>query len=315
MKKVVELENRWKAYKYKTAIFYTFIVVLVAFIALLAFFIKVQIYDKDSTHKPIAKTTIALQKIAPPVESTPKADSTLATTQTQNKINFTCRQVTTDKLTVRQNASFQSKALGYYLLDSIFCVSESENGLVKTSNGWVSASDRFSKIVDVNMFVDTGFYKYQNIATAKHTPKTNIEEVKVFDKPINTMANTPTIDNTTQTKPKSKPVITSQSISKEKIIEFKKADFRRNKDYDTALDVARYYFEAKDYVNSIEWASKASNAESRGKQKSESWIIYAKSLYLSGKQEQAITVLDRYISSTNSQDAIEALNKMKQGVI
>lgn len=315
MKKVVELENRWKAYKYKTAIFYTFIVVLVAFIALLAFFIKVQIYDKDSTHKPIAKTTIALQKIAPPVESTPKADSTLATTQTQNKINFTCRQVTTDKLTVRQNASFQSKALGYYLLDSIFCVSESENGLVKTSNGWVSASDRFSKIVDVNMFVDTGFYKYQNIATAKHKPKTNIEEVKVFDKPINTMANTPTIDNTTQTKPKSKPVITSQSISKEKIIEFKKADFRRNKDYDTALDVARYYFEAKDYVNSIEWASKASNAESRGKQKSESWIIYAKSLYLSGKQEQAITVLDRYISSTNSQDAIEALNKMKQGVI
>lgn len=315
MKKVVELENRWKAYKYKTAIFYTFIVVLVAFIALLAFFIKVQIYDKDSTHKPIAKTTIALQKIAPPVESTPKADSTLATTQTQNKINFTCRQVTTDKLTVRQNASFQSKALGYYPLDSIFCVSESENGLVKTSNGWVSASDRFSKIVDVNMFVDTGFYKYQNIATAKHKPKTNIEEVKVFDKPINTMANTPTIDNTTQTKPKSKPVITSQSISKEKIIEFKKADFRRNKDYDTALDVARYYFEAKDYVNSIEWASKASNAESRGKQKSESWIIYAKSLYLSGKQEQAITVLDRYISSTNSQDAIEALNKMKQGVI
>lgn len=315
MKKVVELENRWKAYKYKTAIFYTFVVVLVAFIALLAFFIKVQIYDKNSTHKPIAKTTIAPQKIAPPVESTPKADSTLATTQTQDKINFTCRQVTTDKLTVRQNASFQSKALGYYPLDSIFCVSESENGLVKTSNGWVSASDRFSKIVDVNMFVDTGFYKYQNIATPKHKPKTNIEEVKVFDKPINTMANTPTIDNTTQTKPKSKPVITSQSISKEKIIEFKKADFRRNKDYDTALDVARYYFEAKDYVNSIEWASKASNAESRGKQKSESWIIYAKSLYLSGKQEQAITVLDRYISSTNSQDAIEALNKMKQGVI
>lgn len=315
MKKVAELENRWKAYKYKTAIFYTFVVVLVAFIALLAFFIKVQIYDKNSIHKPIAKTTIAPQKIAPPVESTPKADSTLATTQTQDKINFTCRQVTTDKLTVRQNASFKSKALGYYPLDSIFCISESENGLVKTSNGWVSASDRFSKIVDVNMFVDTGFYKYQNIATTKHKPKTNIEEVKVFDKPINTMANTPIIDNTTQTKPKSKPVITSQSISKEKIIEFKKADFRRNKDYDTALDVARYYFEAKDYVNSIEWASKASNAESRGKQKSESWIIYAKSLYLSGKQEQAITVLDRYISSTNSQDAIEALNKMKQGVI
>lgn len=316
MKKVVDLENRWKAYKYKTAIFYTFIVVLVAFIALLIFFIKVQVYDKSKAN------AIALQQQkvkSAPVESTPKAESASSADSTQstkmhNKINFICRQVTTDKLTVRRSASFQSKALGYYPLDAIFCVSESENGLVKTPNGWVSQSDKFSQVVDTNMFVDTGFYAYKNIAPqrASQSPKTNIEEVKVFDTPMNNVASS---TSKAEQKPKPKPVIVSQNITKEQAIEIKKADFRRSKDYNTAIEVARFYFNNKDYDNSIRWALNASNVDSRGKQKSESWIIYAKSLYLSGKQEQAITVLNRYISSTNSQDAIDVLNNMKKGII
>lgn len=318
MKKVVDLENRWKAYKYKTAIFYTFIVVLVAFIALLVFFIKVQVYDKSRAN------TIALQQQkvkSAPAESTPKAESapsadSTQSTQMHNKINFICRQVITDKLTVRRSASFQSKALGYYPLDAIFCVSESENGLAKTPNGWVSQSDKFSQVVDTNMFVDMGFYAYKSIAQpiqrASQNPKTSIEEVKVFDTPINNVASS---TSKAEQKPKPKPVIVSQNITKEQVIEIKKADFRRSKDYNTAIEVARFYFNEKDYDNSIRWALNASNVDSKGKQKSESWIIYAKSLYLSGKQEQAITVLNRYISSTNSQDAIDVLNNMKKGII
>lgn len=314
MKKVVDLENRWKAYKYKTAIFYTFIVVLVAFIALLVFFIKVQVYDKGKAN------AIALQQQkvkSAPAESTPKVESapvSTQSTQTHNKINFICRQVITDKLTVRRSASFQSKALGYYPLDAIFCVSESENGLAKTPNGWVSQSDKFSQVVDTNMFVDTGFYAYKNIAPqrASQSPKTSIEEVKVFDAPMNNVASNV---SKAEKKPKPKPVIVSQNITKEQVIEIKKADFRRSKDYNTAIEVARFYFDAKDYDNSIRWALNASNVDSRGKQKSESWIIYAKSLYLSGKQEQAIAALNRYISSTNSQDAIDVLNNMKKGII
>lgn len=315
MKKVVELENRWKAYKYKTIIFYTFIVVLVAFVALLVFFIKFQI-DNSNAHKYSTKPATIIES-PKKVESTPPITTD---TKAHSKINFICRQVTTDKLTVRKDASFQSKALGYYPLDAIFCISESKNGLVKTQNGWVSESDKFSQIVDVNMFVDTGFYKYKNIATTKpnqsmqpkNTAKTDIEEVKVFDTPINAISNA---EATTKPKSKAKPIITSQNFTKEQSIEFKKADFRRSNSYDIAIEVARFYFEAKDYTNSIKWALNASNADSKGKQKSESFIIYAKSLYLSGKQEQAIAVLDRYITSTSSQDAIDTLNKMKQGII
>lgn len=329
MKKVVELENRWRAYKYKSAIFYIFIALLVAFVALLVFFIKMQVFDK-SNPQVIAESRLDsapknMLDSANKADSANSVDSALKEQAQQNKITFICRQVTTNKLTVRKEASFKSSALGYYPQDSIFCVSESKNGLVKTQNGWVSESDRYSEVVDVNMFVDTGFYKYQSIAqpARKPTPKTSVEEVKVFDMPLNNAKSS--AESNTQPfaeskiadapKPKKKMIITSGNITKEQVIEFKKADFRNRKDYATAIEVARYYYDAKDYENSIKWALNASNSNSKGKQKSESFIIYAKSLYLSGKQEQAISVLDRYVSTTNSKDAIDALNKMKQGII
>lgn len=343
MKKVVELENRWRAYKYKSAIFYIFIALLVAFVALLVFFIKMQVFDKsnpqviaesrlDSAPKNPQNSTLDSANKADSANfaessanSLNNVDSALKEQTQQNKITFICRQVTTNKLTVRKEASFKSSALGYYPQDSIFCVSESENGLVKTQNGWVSASDRYSQVVDVNMFVDTGFYKYQSIAqpARKPTPKTSVEEVKVFDTPLNSAKSNaesniqPFAESkiTDAPKPKKKMIITTGNITKEQVIEFKKADFRNRKDYATAIEVARYYYDVKDYENSIKWALNASNSNSKGKQKSESFIIYAKSLYLSGKQEQAISVLDRYVSTTNSKDAIDALNKMKQGII
>ncbi|MGX2983217.1 tetratricopeptide repeat protein [Helicobacter sp. 23-1045] len=345
MKKVVELEGRWKAYKYKRAIFYLFVALLVAFIALLTFFIKMQVFDKkyriaqnpqnlvksvDSAPKiPLdsAKVIDSATDSANFAESNKVAESTKniaesttdsALTQDKDKIEFICRQVIVDKLTARQNASVKSTPLGYYPMDAIFCASESNSSWAKTQNGWVNISDKYSQIVDVNMFVDTGFYKYQNIATPakRQIPKTSVEEVRVFDKPINSAESTPQIaPKIAESKPKKPLLITSQSITKEQTIEFKKVDFRNNKDYKTAIEVARYYYEIKDYENSIKWALNASNADSRGKQKSESWIIYAKSLYLSGKKEQAISVLDRYTSSTNAKDALDVLNKMRQGII
>ncbi|MGX3011950.1 tetratricopeptide repeat protein [Helicobacter sp. 23-1044] len=336
MKKVVELEGRWKAYKYKRAIFYLFVALLVAFIALLTFFIKMQVFDKkyriaqnpqnlvksvDSAPKiPLdsAKVINSNADSANFAESNKVAESTAdsALTQDKDKIEFICRQVIVDKLTARQNASVKSTPLGYYPMDAIFCASESNSSWAKTQNGWVNISDKYSQIVDVNMFVDTGFYKYQNIATPakRQIPKTSVEEVRVFDKPINS-AESQTTPQIAESKPKKPLLITSQNITKEQTIEFKKVDFRNNKDYKTAIEVARYYYEIKDYENSIKWALNASNADSRGKQKSESWIIYAKSLYLSGKKEQAISVLDRYTSSTNAKDALDVLNKMRQGII
>lgn len=348
MKKIIELENRWKAYKYKSIILYLFIIIFIIFVVLLGFFIKLQFDKKHARDNIMAAQTMPATpttNLPPSVETnanTASSNDIAPTTSSNinaptseassvNKINFICRQVIADKLTARSQASFKSSAIGYYPKDSIFCVQDNkgENGLVRTANGWVSANDKYSVIVDVNMFVDSGFYKYQQVATNKSKPKrTDFEEVKVFDKPQNVESPKATPKPPMQVVESSNVVtppqavrapkqitISTEKMTDENMIDFKKADFRNTNDYDTAIDVARFYYKAKDYKNSIKWAVSASNADSKGKQKSESWIIYAKSLYLSGKQEQAIDVLTRYVSSTSSQDAIDALNNMKQGII
>ncbi|MDE6885501.1 MAG: CDC27 family protein [Helicobacteraceae bacterium] len=352
MKKMIELEDRWKAYRYRAIIFYLFIVVFIAFIIILGVFIKYQ-YDKMTaksstkaaqTHiAQIQNPNVNVKQTGQPNESNNILNQAAVDdgNKYSNKIYFICKKVITNKLTVRENPSFSSKALGYYPIDSIFCAeNENVNGLMKTTNGWVSASDKYSEVVEVNMFVDTGFYKYQNSSTkiAKTPAKqTSFEEVRVFDKPQS--INQPSMDiaaNTVQNanfqtqsqnlnqsqniqkeiiQPKKTIEINTQKITKEVGIELKKSDYRHSNDYDTAMEVANYYYENKDYANSIQWALNASNADSKGKQKVESWIIYAKSLYASGKQQQAIEVLDRYVSSTNSKDAIDVLNNMKRGII
>lgn len=310
MKKVIELENRWRAYKYRTTMFYVFVTVLVAFIIMLGVFIKFQIYDRGAVVKKRIDSANIAQKTTP--QQTNKG---LDSAQNSAKISFTCRQVITDKLNVRQESNFHSQALGYYSRDSIFCASsEAVNGLLKTPNGWVSANNSYSRAIDTNAFIDTGFYKYSGdsrIVAQRNVPRTSFEEVRVFDKPNRS------IDYTARTKPKSRVAIniTSQTLTKEKMIEFKEADFRNTNDYNTAIEVANFYYNNKDYDKSIKWALDASNADSKGKQKTESFIIYAKSLYLSGKQDQALEVLSRYVSSTNAPDAIDALNKLKQGII
>lgn len=342
MKKIIELEDRWKAYKYKTIILYLFIIVFIIFIVLLGFFIKLQFDKKDIRNIAITQAVPTLKspsasanadlpnKSIAPSSPSKSINAPANEANAAAKINFICRQVVVDKLTTRSQASFKSSAVGYYPKDSIFCVQDNQgkNGLIRTANGWVSASDRYSIIVDVNMFVDSGFYKYQQIATTQPKPKrTDFEEVKVFDKPqsVESPKTTPKPMQVAESsnvatplevaKPPKQVVISTEKMSDEGMIEFKKSDFRNTNDYDTAIDVARYYYKAKDYKNSLKWAVNASNADSKGKQKSESWIIYAKSLYLSGKKEQAIDVLTRYVSSTSSQEAIDALNNMKQGII
>lgn len=320
MKKVIELENRWRAYKYRTTIFYVFVAVLVAFIIMLGIFIKFQIYDKGVSAKKRVDLNTNLAQRNTPKSINPAISQNMDSTTNSTKISFICRQVTANKLNVRQEPNFRSNALGHYSRDAIFCAnSKAVNGLLKTPNGWVSANDNYSKIIDTNMFVDTGFYKYQDnqvrFVAQRNIPKTNVEEVRVFDSP-NRSSNIGT-EVRVATKPKSKIAIniTSQNLTREKMIEFKESDFRNTNDYNTAIEVAQFYYDSKNYDKSIKWALNASNADSKGKQKTESFIIYAKSLYLSGKQEQAVEVLSRYISSTNAPDAIDALNKMKQGII
>lgn len=334
MKKIIELEDRWKAYKYRKITFYIFIIVLILFILCLGFFLKVQ-YDRY-----YAKSSLVKDSRQQYARQEGRLDNTIKTSnasialkndilEVKNaetifpSISFVCRKVTADKLTVRKEASFKSQPVGYYSKDSVFCASNKNvNGLLQTNNGWVSARDNYSHIVEVNMFVDSGFYKYSS--QPRQVAESPIEEIKVFD---NKPESSPKIATNTQAteisqapintpiqKPKPHIQITSEKITKERAIQLKEADFVKSNDYNTAIEIAEYYFAIKDYKNSLKWAYDASNVASNTP-KTQSWIIYAKSLYASGKKDQAIKVLDNYIAKTNSKDAIDVLNKMKQGII
>lgn len=364
MNKINELEHRWKAYKYKTAIFYLFIVVLIAFLFTLGLLIKVQLFDSrsDSRVDSRAKSTKAIQASNPPLESANQAanpsnpeviqaDSMIpsanqAANQASNlqiitnlpnpdstnfanpAVNFECRQVMVSSLNVRERANLRAKVVGTYGFDAIFCASDEFNNMLKTPHGWVSASNQYSQIVDVNMFVDTGFRERvesaakaafdevkivspHNLANAdkSHEPQIQANPPQIQANP----APNPVVVKAEAPKPKLK--ISSSKTTQNQMIEFKKSDFRNSNSYEAAIEVARHYFQDKDYENSIRWALNASNADSKGKQKTESFIIYAKSLYATGKHEQAFEVLSRYVSSTNSQEALDALNKLKQGII
>ena len=312
MKKIIELEGKWRTYKYRKWVYYVFIFVLIIFFVLLAFFIKSQ-YKKytvaSNTAKNISRDSIK-KNISP----------TASNNQTSNAkpfnlvtINFICKKVIVNKLTVRSRPSFESKALGYYSLDSIFCAeSNNVNGLLKTPNGWVSANDKYSTKVNPNMFADFGFTKYKSTKAIASVAKTPVaKEVKVLQKE-ETIAE-PILPHPNITKPAIN--ITSEVITQDRDIELKKIDFDRTNSYDTAIKIAEYYFNMKDYPNAIKWSLNASKAESNGKQKSQSWIIYSKSLYLSGNKDKAIEVLDKYASTVNTEDVNDILNDMKRGII
>ena len=378
MKKIIELENRWRSYKYKTVAFRVFIAVFIVFIVFLALFIRFQ-YNKytsrNNAPKYAAKHTATqpmpqqLEAVAEPSATqvsqaqdshdlqpapTPTArqdlaqDSARAESRAQNgqsgqsgieSVDFVCRRVTSTRLNVRSAASFKSSIVGFYANGAIFCTEKEQNGLLQTNNGWVSGSEAYSEIVEVNMFVDSGFHKNEPTATIAKPP---MEEVALLgETPTRypkTQESPAVLMQTTQTNPqnmvnlqgdsrpqnfakveevKPKPAIniSSEKITKERDIEIKQADFKRTNDYGAAIDIARYYYEGKDYANAIKWALSASNAESKSKSKSESWIIYAKSLYAMGEKDQAIELLTKYVSSTNSKDAAAALSNMKQGIL
>ena len=312
MKKIIELEGKWRTYKYRKWVYYVFIFVLIIFFILLAFFIKSQ-YKKytvaSNTAKNISRDSIK-KNISPTASNNQTSNAKPLNLAT---INFVCKKVIVNKLTVRSRPSFGSKALGYYSLDSIFCAeSNNVNGLIKTPNGWVSANDKYSTKVNPNMFADFGFTKYKSTKAIASVAKTPVaKEVKVLQKE-ETIAE-PILPNPNITKPAIN--ITSEVITQDRDIELKKIDFDRTNSYDTAIKIAEYYFNMKDYPNAIKWSLNASKAESNGKQKSQSWIIYSKSLYLSGNKDKAIEVLDKYASTVNTEDVNDILNDMKRGII
>lgn len=130
MKKIIELEGRWKTYKYKYYIFYIFIFVFFIFLIFVGLFVKSQ-YQKhnvknDLTRQDIRKSqsnsTIMLVtgniNNTTNVESNTNGNSNINLDSSANvlysypSINFICRKVTSNKLMVRNGPSFKSKPVG-----------------------------------------------------------------------------------------------------------------------------------------------------------------------------------------------------------
>lgn len=78
--------------------------------------------------------------------------------------------------------------------------------------------------------------------------------------------------------------------------------------FDSALGVAQFYFDEKDYDNAVTWSVKASKKNPKDERP---WLIYAKSKAMQGKTDIAKKALTIYLEHTNSKEAQDLLDTLK----
>ncbi|WP_369792213.1 CDC27 family protein [Lebetimonas sp. JH369] len=74
--------------------------------------------------------------------------------------------------------------------------------------------------------------------------------------------------------------------------------------------MAKNYYKNGDYENALKWAK---NANLQNKNKPESWIIVAKSLYKLNQKQKAIKILKIYYDYTKNKDILNLIERMKNG--
>jgi predicted Zn-dependent protease len=77
--------------------------------------------------------------------------------------------------------------------------------------------------------------------------------------------------------------------------------------YQSAIDVAKFYFDEKNYKQAVTWSVKASKKDPK---QSQPWIIYAKSKAYLGKTKVAKKALSIYLKHTESKEVRELLNTL-----
>lgn len=149
------------------------------------------------------------------------------------------------------------------------------------------------------------------IKIPKVTTKPHIQKKKetVQKKEKQKAQNLPKKPKTTVKKEVIKPIlkIVTQNADKETVL---LKNYSINKDFSSALKLAKYYFKQKDYKKALYWAKNANKLDST---KDDSWIVYAKSKYALGKEEDAIESLKTFLSIFYSKRATELLNRYEKG--
>lgn len=85
-------------------------------------------------------------------------------------------------------------------------------------------------------------------------------------------------------------------------------NFQSSNTFATAIALAQFYFDKKEYIKAISWAKESSKLEPVS---DKPWIIYAKSKFHLGERAEAIRSLELFVGYVNSKEAKELLTFYK----
>ena len=74
-------------------------------------------------------------------------------------------------------------------------------------------------------------------------------------------------------------------------VELLEKKYSEHKSYEIAIRIAKEYYAQQRYEKSLLWAKEANHLN---RKKEQSWILYARSLYVLGEKEKAIKILKLY---------------------
>ncbi|HHO42363.1 MAG TPA: hypothetical protein ENN12_03285 [Epsilonproteobacteria bacterium] len=111
-------------------------------------------------------------------------------------------------------------------------------------------------------------------------------------------------------KPKEKITLDIHKTSAKDAIDDVKARFLEQKDPNDALFVAMTLYEQGDYASAHDWAVEVNKITQNIE---DSWLVLAKSKAKLGRKKEAIDLLRAYAENSDSKNALELADKIKQG--
>ncbi len=316
MDRYKELEKRWLKYK-----IFSFIKVTSSFLILFVFiffgykYLGTQSSEEVTTPKIISKSLedrtqeeeVNISKPQNPevieqtIETTKLEEETLSnhSSEKSNEESHiekknSCYRVVVGSLNVRSIPQRDGRVVDGLNRGEIICaIEEREDGWIKTHRGWsfslgmleeVNSDEREeSKIIP------------QNIAP--------IEEIVEIESGLSFQKSTQSTQNTqsTQDEKSGKSInLTKEVMTKEEKIENIKERFSKNRKIEYALDIAQIYYESGNFAEAQKWALVANGIDSND---AKSWMIFAKIKHKEGKNQEAIKILERYLSKFYSKEA------------
>ncbi|MBE0491994.1 MAG: tetratricopeptide repeat protein [Sulfurospirillum sp.] len=85
-------------------------------------------------------------------------------------------------------------------------------------------------------------------------------------------------------------------------------DFQANNSYETAIELAQYFYEQSSYAQAVYWSKQASRLDPNV---SPPWILYAQSKIQLGNKDDAIKALENYLEFFNSKEVANLLAQIR----